>query len=421
MGVGGLITRVAGTTQVPVTQSGQGAVVTGIAGGTVSSLAFAPPSTPPGDSATTLAQTSLVFDRSGQVYRMGTDGTHPTELTTIVSNDLTYPTYSPDGTKIAFSRYDTTLGKLQLYTMTPTGGTLKNVTTGPTSYDLNDPTWSPDGTKIAFTSLIGGYYHNYVIRADGTGYYQTLTSANNTNDFSSAYSPDGTMLAFECYDLAVAHEQIYVANADGTNAHRISDGQTHDHSTTWSPLVKAKKFVGAGGAFGASASGFLVGQQDKTVTSLVVFNAQTPDSAHLDIQGTTLPNQPNLVFTVSGNLLNALSYVNGLTSPPTTVLSASSTATGAVVSFDATRGTVTGVFPYTSNKAQAAGAQGTGQGQALGHSGGAPSVSPLGSDGLLVYRGHFLGAWNGEGKNLAPSGASEVRLNAKTGTIVSVQ
>jgi hypothetical protein len=45
----GLVTRVAGTTQPPVTQSGLGAVITGIAGGTVSSLTYnAPPATPAG-------------------------------------------------------------------------------------------------------------------------------------------------------------------------------------------------------------------------------------------------------------------------------------------------------------------------------------------------------------------------------------
>jgi hypothetical protein len=174
-------------------------------------------------------------------------------------------------------------------------------------------------------------------------------------------------------------------------------------------LPKARKFIGAGGAFGATAAGFLVGQQDKTITSLVVFNATTPDSVHLDAQGTNLPNQPNLAFMVSGDLLNSLVYINGLTGAPTTVLSASSTATGAVVSFSASDGTVTGVFPYTSNKAQA-----------TWHSG-APSLSPVSSDGVLIYRGHFLGAWDGAGNNRAPGGASEVRLDGKTGAILSVR
>jgi hypothetical protein len=167
--------------------------------------------------------------------------------------------------------------------------------------------------------------------------------------------------------------------------------------------VKTRKFVGAGGAFGATASGFLVGQQGTAVSSLVVFNAKTPNSAHLDVQGTTLPYQPNLVFTVSADLLNALSYVNGITTAPTVVLNATSTATGAVVSFDANAGTVAGVFPYTSNKA-------------IGHSG-APTPERAGD--TLIYRAAFLGVWDAQGKNRAPNGASEIRLDRRTGKLLS--
>jgi len=82
MVVGGLVTRVAGTTQAPVTQSGQGAVVTGIAGGTVSSLVYNAPAPTPANSAATLAQTKIAFDRAGQVYTMGSNGSSPTVLTT---------------------------------------------------------------------------------------------------------------------------------------------------------------------------------------------------------------------------------------------------------------------------------------------------------------------------------------------------
>jgi hypothetical protein len=246
--------------------------------------------------------------------------------------------------------------------------------------------------------------HIYAIRADGRG-IQTMTNTAADDAFPT-YSPDGTKLAFIRLDGS-GHTQIYVGNADGTtpsSAQRISDGQMNDFKPSWSPYVKARKFVGTGGAFGASASGFLVGQQGKVVTSLVVFNAQTPNTAHLDVQGTTLQYQPNLVFTVTGNLLNGLAYANGLTSPPTPVLNAGTTATGAVVSFDASDGTVTGVFPYTSNKA-------------VGHGGGTPTPEREGD--ALVYRGAFLGVWDGSGTNRAPNGASEVRLDSRTGRLLS--
>jgi len=497
MEVGGLVTRVAGTTQPPVTQSGQGAVVTGIAGGTVSSLAYtAPPATPAG-SAAILAQTKIAFAHSPNIAVMGSDGASPTMLTTYlpgtntsapawspdgskiafahfdsaVGRDQIYtmpangtgvtrvsngaaddsdPTWSPDGTKIAFQRYDSALGhwqiwvmsasganlhivsdgttqdlapswspdgskiafqrydivarRWQLYTMVAAGGSVKNVTPNLTGYDLYSPAWSPDGSKIAFNSTLGTTYaHIAAVTSDGLSWGQ-LTSGT-TDDSSPTWSADGTRIAFQRLDTAVNRYQIYVMATDGTGTHRISDGTSNDQMPAWSPYVKARKFVGAGGTFGASASGFLVGQQGKVTTSLVVFNAKTPNSAHLDVQGTTLPYQPNLVFAVSGDLLNALAYVNSLTGSPTPVLNATSTATGAVVSFDASDGTVTGVFPYTANKAQ-------------GH-GGAPALQAAGD--ALVYRGAFLGVWDGAGQNRAPNGASEIQIDGRTGHLISFQ
>jgi TolB protein len=491
MVIGGLVTRVAGTTQAPVTQSGQGAVVTGIAGGAVSSLAYAAPAATPANSAAILAQTRIAFVHGHQIYTMGSDGSSPMGLTSGTrgasdpawspdgakiayqaydptvshwpiytmlaggtgltrvgtgttddgspswspdgtkiaysaqdstgyiqvwvmtaggasphrisdgtTNDVS-PSWSPDGTKIAFQRFDTVVGHWQIYTMTPTGGSIKRVTSLLTGNDLSQPAWSPDGSKIAISFFDGAQNNIYVLRSDGLD-YQQITS-DSAFDYSPCYSPDGTKIAFQRLDTGVGHDQIYVISADGTGEHRISDGQMNDDLPNWGPYIKARKFVGAGGAFGTTAAGFLVGQQGKVTTSLVVFNAQTPNSAHLDVQGTTLPYQPNLVFTVSGDLLNALAYVNSLTGAPTIVLNASSTATGAVVSFDANDGTVTGVFPYTANKA-------------VGH-GGAPT--PERSGDTLVYRASFLGVWDGQGKNQAPGGASEIRLDAKTGRLLS--
>jgi TolB protein len=495
MYVGGMVTRVAGTTQAPLTLSGQGAVVTGVAGGTVSSLSLAAPAATPGNSAAILALTRIAFDRAGEVYQIGENGTAPGALTTSVptyynptapewspdgakiafmrydptinhfqiytmaangggvtrisngtgddqfpswspdgakivfqrsdtvaghiqiwvmtagggsphtvddgTTDDFQPSYSPDGAKILFTRYDTALHHRQIYTMAAAGGSPHNVLSWLTSYDLSSPTWSPDGTKIAFSFQNGSNYHIYVVRADGMGNWQALTSAT-MNDFNPSWSPDGTRVAFERTDTSVSHSQIYVVNADSTGVRRISDGQTDDRTPAWSPYVKARKFVGAGGVLGTTASGFLVGQQGKAVTSLVVFNAATPNAAHLDAQDATAPYTPNLVFTVSGDLLNALVYVNGVSGPPTTVLSAGATATGAVVSFDAIDGTVTGVFPYTANRAAA-------------HD----RPAPARSGDTLVYRASFLGVWDGSGRNRSPGGATEVQIDGRTGRLLS--
>jgi Tol biopolymer transport system component len=60
--------------------------------------------------------------------------------------------WSPDGTKIAFTRVIGDAdrdGNFDIYVMNADGSNPRRLTTDPASHD-NDPSWSPDGTKIAF-------------------------------------------------------------------------------------------------------------------------------------------------------------------------------------------------------------------------------------------------------------------------------
>ena len=52
------------------------------------------------------------------------------------------------------------------------------------------PSWSPDGTRIAFSSDRDGDYEIYVMNADGTHPIQ-LTDDPWASDFGPAWSPDG--------------------------------------------------------------------------------------------------------------------------------------------------------------------------------------------------------------------------------------
>jgi hypothetical protein len=122
-------------------------------------------------------------DREGlyQIYVMNADGTGQTRLTNNAASDL-YPAWSPDGTKIAFSR------GFEIYVMNADG-------TGPTRLTHNTahddlPAWSPDGTKIAFGSDRDGINLNY---------------------------------------------EIYVMNADGTGPTRLTNNPAHDHWPAWRP------------------------------------------------------------------------------------------------------------------------------------------------------------------------------------------
>jgi len=56
------------------------------------------------------------------------------------------------------------------------------------------PSWSPDGSKIAFWSDRDGNSDIYVMNADGSE--QTRLTDNSASDQEPAWSPDGRRVAF---------------------------------------------------------------------------------------------------------------------------------------------------------------------------------------------------------------------------------
>ena len=87
------------------------------------------------------------------------------------------------------------LNEKEIVDVKPTSNPTADITrlTNNSSYDYS-PSWSPDGTKIAFNSDRDGYEEIYVMNADGTN--QTNISNNNSYDYSPFWSPDGSKIVF---------------------------------------------------------------------------------------------------------------------------------------------------------------------------------------------------------------------------------
>ena len=161
------------------------------------------------------------------VYLMNADGKGVTRLTNTPEAEYG-PAWSPDGTRIAFSRDG------DIYVMNADGSGQTRLTN---SASAGSPTWSPDGTKIAFVRPDGDYPDLYqeiaIMNADGTGAVPLSSSGNVGNYSSPDWSRDGSRIAFaDSYEDTP--DWIGVINADGSGEREINDDDECAHGPAWS-------------------------------------------------------------------------------------------------------------------------------------------------------------------------------------------
>ena len=114
-----------------------------------------------------------------EIYVMNADGSNQTRLTNNTEIIDFSPSWSPDGTKIAF---DTTRhGHPEIYVMNAADGSNPTRLTNNTRASDSNPSWSPDGTKIAFNSDRDGNSEIYVMNAaDGSNPTRLTTDGDSS-------------------------------------------------------------------------------------------------------------------------------------------------------------------------------------------------------------------------------------------------
>jgi Tol biopolymer transport system component/polyisoprenoid-binding protein YceI len=141
-----------------------------------------------------------------------------------------WPTWSPDGSKLAFTRSEGDSSGIWLMGANgknPRALTEDDLVEEETFTPDEFPTWSPDGTKIAFNSFLPeGNDDIFVMNADGSG--QTRLTSGLEYDSDPAWSPDGERIAFS------RDGDIYLMNPDGTSIRQLTRGSARDGAPAWS-------------------------------------------------------------------------------------------------------------------------------------------------------------------------------------------
>ena len=186
---------------------------------------------------------SISHDAGKIVFRNGndqdlwivnSDGSGLMQLVTHGSGfNLTQPDISEDGSKVVYTAVTVSPpGVTDIFSINTDGSNRINLTNTPSLYEEH-PSWSPDGTKIVFTKNPGGGTEIYTMLADGSDITR-LTNVSGS-DGQASWSPDGNKIAFISNRHWSGVWDIYVMDYDGSNQVNITNNPANDSSPSWSP------------------------------------------------------------------------------------------------------------------------------------------------------------------------------------------
>ena len=191
-------------------------------------------------------------DTNMEIFVMRSDGTGMRRLTDHPGLD-TNPAWSPDGSRIAFTRWPDGPAseggnRVAIWALNADGSGLERLTHGPGLADQAE--WSPDGERIAFSRYVTSKdaYAIFTIEARAEGVRRNLAVTDAPHGVSStspSWSPNGARIVFVRgrNQNRLADSELYLVDPNGDNLERVTAEGGSYHDPTWSPDARSIAFI----------------------------------------------------------------------------------------------------------------------------------------------------------------------------------
>ena len=180
----------------------------------------------------------IVFVLNSAIHIMNADGTGVKALTALGTASRS-PSFTGDGQKIVFIR-DDARNRSDIFTVN-VDGTEEKVLVKTANMNETTARFSPDGTKLAYTRIRRDNEVELVVQDMATG-RRTIIGGLPGAQLFPAWSPDSKRLAFKTVSGSPT-DCIAIVNADGTNRKNFPNGVPSCTAPSWSPDGTELAFV----------------------------------------------------------------------------------------------------------------------------------------------------------------------------------